>query len=313
MKRGKRLHRLLERNTIIFFIVFFIVFWVVFISVFFIYNSFTSFSYRLATLTSSLTDTQKQLTETNQTITDIVQGNSDLQAKLSDEARKRLQIQQSEQEARASFEEKIISLQTDVKNQQEQASATDIGTIISSWSPRVAQLTCVFKTSSGDIVTDKGSAVATFLGNIPHFITNSHVLRENDATLTDCVVELLSGEDVDAAPSEVTVSSQIDIGYVRARGAAFTGILSPVKACIKKPSIGDTVVILGYPSVGGSGITATEGIISGFDNEYYTTSAKIEQGNSGGAAIDVKNNCFLGMPTLVIKGKIEALARILPI
>jgi hypothetical protein len=71
---------------------------------------------------------------------------------------------------------------------------------------------------------------------------------------------------------------------------------------------------LGYPSIGAKeSITATEGILSGFDEEYYTTSAKIEQGNSGGAAIHVKNDCFLGLPTLVLAGRIESLARILPI
>jgi hypothetical protein len=69
---------------------------------------------------------------------------------------------------------------------------------------------------------------------------------------------------------------------------------------------------LGYPSVGArEGITATDGIISGFDKPYYITSAKIERGNSGGAAIHVKNNCLLGLPTLVVAGQVESLARIL--
>ena len=92
------------------------------------------------------------------------------------------------------------------------------------------------------------------------------------------------------------------------------GVVGSVKTCVDKPVIGDQVVILGYPSVGAEeGITATEGIVSGIDDDYYVTSAKIEQGNSGGAAILVKNNCLLGLPTLVVAGKIESLARILPI
>ena len=56
----------------------------------------------------------------------------------------------------------------------------------------------------------------------------------------------------------------------------------------------------------------TEGIISGFDEVFYTTSAKIEKGNSGGAAVSAERDCFLGMPTLVFAGKIESIARILP-
>jgi len=93
--------------------------------------------------------------------------------------------------------------------------------------------------------------------------------------------------------------------------------------CASDPSIGDPIVILGYPSYGsGAGtitsvfshleITATEGIVSGNDSGYYTTSAKIEHGNSGGLAIDETNNCYLGIPTASYTGEIESLGRILP-
>nr|MDQ3014484.1 hypothetical protein [bacterium] len=58
-------------------------------------------------------------------------------------------------------------------------------------------------------------------------------------------------------------------------------------------------------------VTATEGIISGYEGNYYITSAKIEQGNSGGAAISLRDNCFLGIPTLTLVGKVESLGRIL--
>lgn len=93
--------------------------------------------------------------------------------------------------------------------------------------------------------------------------------------------------------------------------------------CASEPNIGDPLVILGYPSYGsGAGtivsvfshleITATEGIISGKDSGYYTTSAKIEHGNSGGLAVDKTNNCYLGIPTAAFTGEIESLGRILP-
>ncbi len=60
-------------------------------------------------------------------------------------------------------------------------------------------------------------------------------------------------------------------------------------------------------------MTVTEGIISGFDENYFITSAKVEQGNSGGAAISLKNNCYLGTPTFSTKGNLESLARILDV
>ena len=69
---------------------------------------------------------------------------------------------------------------------------------------------------------------------------------------------------------------------------------------------------MGYPSIGSqTDITATEGIISGYDGNYYVTSAKVERGNSGGAAVALKDNCYLGIPTFVQVGDIESLARIL--
>lgn len=84
--------------------------------------------------------------------------------------------------------------------------------------------------------------------------------------------------------------------------------------CSQKPPIGEEVVILGFPAIGATqSITATNGIISGTDPRYYVTSAKIEEGNSGGAAFWIKENCYIGIPTFSITGKIESLARILDI
>ncbi len=86
------------------------------------------------------------------------------------------------------------------------------------------------------------------------------------------------------------------------------------KRCTRKPSEGEEVVILGYPVIGSQeDITITKGIISGFEGDYYITDAKTDQGNSGGAAILLKDNCLLGLPTYVITGEMETLARILDI
>ena len=84
--------------------------------------------------------------------------------------------------------------------------------------------------------------------------------------------------------------------------------------CRVKPSLGDDVLILGYPSIGSqTDITVTEGIISGYDGNYFITSAKIERGNSGGAAILVKDDCYLGIPSFAKTGSVESLSRILDI
>ena len=84
--------------------------------------------------------------------------------------------------------------------------------------------------------------------------------------------------------------------------------------CSQRPQIGEDVVVLGFPAIGATkSITATNGIVSGVDPRYYVTSAKIEQGNSGGAAFWVKENCYIGIPTFALTGEIESLARILDI
>jgi hypothetical protein len=70
-----------------------------------------------------------------------------------------------------------------------------------------------------------------------------------------------------------------------------------IKKCdATNTNISDELYVLGYPGVGGKTLTVTNGIISGFEDIYIKTSAKISYGNSGGAVIS-KNGCFLGIPT----------------
>lgn len=67
---------------------------------------------------------------------------------------------------------------------------------------------------------------------------------------------------------------------------------------------------LGYPSVGGSTITVTEGTISGFSGtNWIKSSVVIEHGNSGGGAFDVNGNLF-GIPTSVIAGELNSISYI---
>ena len=76
--------------------------------------------------------------------------------------------------------------------------------------------------------------------------------------------------------------------------------------------LGEKIIILGFPEIGAeSGITVAEGIISGEEENYYVTSAKIDSGNSGGVAISSDRNCFIGTPTATIIGQAESFGRIL--
>jgi S1-C subfamily serine protease len=68
------------------------------------------------------------------------------------------------------------------------------------------------------------------------------------------------------------------------------------------PQLGSKISVLGYPGAGGDNITLTQGIYSGSDDIYLKTDAKVNSGNSGGAAFDDDGN-FLGVPTGVSGGQ----------
>jgi len=78
-------------------------------------------------------------------------------------------------------------------------------------------------------------------------------------------------------------------------------------------NINDKIYIVGYPSFGGGTITFTEGVMSGrLGDDLIKTSAKIDSGNSGGAAFNKKGE-FIGIPTLIGEGVVEGLGYIVGI
>lgn len=86
--------------------------------------------------------------------------------------------------------------------------------------------------------------------------------------------------------------------------------------------IGESLVILGYPVIGAEQgfwgpiikLTATEGIISDQPTGiYFSSSAKIDQGNSGGGAFFKSSGCLAGMPTFVNIGVAESLGKLINI
>lgn len=221
-------------------------------------------------------------------------------------------------EQEMAFQEQLAALSSNLSRQQSQITnvvqTTDVSARIAAWSPFVYTLACRFSLSGGGSDTDRGSATLERTSSGVRLITNKHVIERTDsAKLEECT---LSKPDTDTE-IEVDAGSFVkneDADYAYAFLSTGADAMLFSQRCAQKPAIGDTVLILGYPGIGAKeSITATEGIISGFDEDYYTTSAKIEKGNSGGAAVDVKRNCFLGLPTLVFSGRVESLARILPV
>ncbi len=156
---------------------------------------------------------------------------------------------------------------------------------------------------SGTIVTNDGLIV-----------TNAHVVESFGPCAYD-TLQIAITSSADTAPEvrylgEVyALDRALDLAVV---GVAFDLDGNPIEVTDLAPitvgdsdqvGLGDTIRILGYPSLGGDTITFTSGSVSGFtaeagiaDRAFIKTDATISGGNSGGLAI---NDAFemVGIPT----------------
>lgn len=239
--------------------------------------------------------------------------------KLEKEAEKRALTENEREREKDATQKKLLELETDlIQSKQKELTA-----IIKKWRPRIMHIECQWRFTNGRVVEKTGSG---FLFGTTFVATNTHVVEEEDTLPQTCTFVIPDDS------SRVVISGDTDTARVVTKKGDFTLIelknptarmkeLSlgtssqgaiPLLSCARKASPGDLVVILGYPNIGAENdITATEGIISGYEDPYYITSAKLERGNSGGAAIAVASDCYLGIPTFVRVGGIESLGRIL--
>lgn len=215
--------------------------------------------------------------------------------------------------------QKISSLEA----QLSQTSANkDFSSVIKKWESHVAYIECDFalKNSYLRYKTTGSGVVFKFSDGFIKILTNRHVLvSPNLYNLNYCKVKLLEDDNIfSVSVDDIDIStSEYDWGTLTINNPdenLNTIANQSLNLCEQKPNLGDDIIVLGYPGIGSTnGITATEGIISGFDDDYFITSAKVEQGGSGGAAILLKDNCFLGIPTYASLGQVESFARILDI
>ena len=195
----------------------------------------------------------------------------------------------------------------------------DISSLIQKWRNYIAYIECTWENLLGKNVVYRGSGLFKSVG----VVTNLHVISQTSYTgeITRpkyCIVVLPDDQEVFVNEENIYKWSDeydYDIGFLfiqnQTQNMQNLARLNP-PICENKALIGDEILILGYPIIGSrQDITVTEGIISGYEGGYYITSAKIEQGNSGGAAILIKGDCWLGIPTFAELGNIESLGRIL--
>lgn len=205
----------------------------------------------------------------------------------------------------------------------------DFASIAKQWRPRIAYIDCKVVTNGTNYGEQSGSGYLlgedTTTGELG-LLTNKHVIKVGvnniygqpsglTMTATSCDI-MVPGDSQyvtvysdSLAPND---AEDIAIIFIKNPTPYMTSVITGgTRFCTKTAALGEQLLVLGYPGIGSqTDVTVTDGIVSGYDGNYYITSAKVEHGNSGGAAISVKNNCYLGIPSYVDVGSVESLARI---
>ncbi len=190
--------------------------------------------------------------------------------------------------------------------------------IIEKYSKIVLKSTCQFPRHRqfGSVsIIEKGLA-KNFQQNNELLLTNLHVLADENGFFPNaCQFKNDFYQiDVQRIPKNSQYSQELDYIALPVEKSRILKDGEKYDFCLRPREAGDEILILGYPSIGAvSGLTITEGIISGYENGYYITSAKIARGNSGGIAVSVAGDCILGIPTFVKVGATESLGRVLDI
>ncbi len=158
---------------------------------------------------------------------------------------------------------------------------------------------------SGSIVTADGL-----------ILTNAHVvLPAYKYTPEALVIALTNSADELPVPTYVAeivnYDAYLDLAVIRITTDLDGNAVDP--AALNLPtvrfgnsdeiSLGDDLLILGYPGIGGETITATTGVVAGFTQQrgvkgraYIKTNATMAGGVSGGMALDAENR-VIGIPT----------------
>ncbi|RJR27906.1 serine protease [candidate division WWE3 bacterium] len=214
--------------------------------------------------------------------------------------------------------EKYRMMALETKELVDSNKQPEISNIVKTWRPYTAYIICswiepkeAYGSGSGKIekLDEEGNAL---------ILTNKHVLLKEDNTPVECLVtfpeiskiyklekpKVVSDKDLDVAYLTITEPDQFIFSLI-------TNVKKE-RLCLDGINLGDKIIALGYPGIGASGdVTVTDGIISGSEDEFYISTVKLDYGNSGGLAIHVEKNCYLGIPTASVAGEIESLARIL--
>lgn len=179
----------------------------------------------------------------------------------------------------------------------------------------VVQIIAMVNTSRGEEQGWWGSG--TLVTPDGFILTNAHVVSSSKefGEIARLIVALTLAQDQPPEPryqaEVVQLDQNLDIAVIRITRDLYGNPLDP--ATLNLPHVplgdsdalqlGDPLVIIGYPSIGGETVTLTRGEVSGFTSQpeygnraFVKTSATIAGGNSGGLAVNEKGE-MIGIPT----------------
>jgi len=155
-------------------------------------------------------------------------------------------------------------------------------------------------------------------------LTNAHVvMSDRYYDVEDLMVAITVAQDLPPEPTfyadVMQVDAALDLAVIKVRSDLNGGPpnfesleIEPVPLGSSDAlQLGDELIIIGYPSIGGQTITLTRGEVSGFTAEepygnraFIKTSASISGGNSGGLAATPQGE-IVGVPTQLGSGDEE--------
>ncbi len=174
----------------------------------------------------------------------------------------------------------------------------------------VVRVACVSQTGQS---TGSGSVVSAD-GLI---LTNAHVVNGFDNCQVSFIDQTTGRELEKMLAQKVEVKNDsFDLALLQVVDSdkILATIFDNEKCSLQNPNLGDEVKIFGYPTIASQNIfLLTNGVVSSYivDNYFYS-SALMDAGNSGGIVLD-KNNCPVGVPVAIVKGKYQYFSEIIPI
>lgn len=156
-------------------------------------------------------------------------------------------------------------------------------------------------------------ASATIISPAGLLLTNSHVvLNEQEKPYEAFGICLSYDQNIEPAceysADLLAYDKNLDLALLKLNQLDNRGSLMPALPYydyhfMADLAIGETLIIYGYPAIGGKTLTQTSGQLSGYEDQngikYLKTDADISGGNSGGTALDSQGR-FIGVPTYLL-------------